>query len=141
MYMINKFKSLDPFLYSIGMGSELNRYPRLLKALGWTVVPVPLFFRVRRAGQFMRNLQLLKRDPFRRLAADVGAYSGPDPLTIYAYQAINEKRPIRAGYDRVPLYGGWTDEVWNVARRDISFSIEHTSAVLNALFPVNCERL
>jgi hypothetical protein len=142
LFMMKELQRCNPFLYSIGMGSELNRYPRLLKALGWTVVAVPLFFRVRRAGQFMRNLQLLRRDPFRRLAADVGAYSGLGPLMIYAYQAINEKRPIpSADYDRVPLFGGWADEVWNVARREISFSIEHTSAVLNALFPVNCERL
>ncbi len=142
LLMMKELQRCNPFLYSVGMGSESNRYPRLLKALGWTVVAVPLFFRVRRAGQFMRNLQLLRRDSFRRLAADVGAYSGLGPIMIHAYQAISEKRPIpAASYDRVPLFGGWADEVWNAASRETSFSIERTSEVLNALFPVHCERL
>jgi hypothetical protein len=142
LFMMKELERHNPFLYSIGMGSELNRYPRLLKALGWTVATVPLFFRVRRASQFIRNLQLLRRNSFRRLASDVSAYSGLGPLMIYAYQAINAKRAIpAASYDRVHRFDGWADEIWDVARREISFSIEHTSTVLNVLFPVKCERL
>jgi hypothetical protein len=142
LFMMKELQRRSPFLYSIGMGGELNRYPQLLKALGWTLVPVPLFFRVRRAGQFMRNLRLLRRNSFWQMASDVGSYSGLGPLIIHAYQVANEKRPIpEAKYDRLPLFGGWADEVWDVAKREISFSIERTSAVLNAIFPPNCERL
>jgi hypothetical protein len=142
IFLIRELLSRNPFIYSVGMGSEQMPYPRLLRALGWQVVPVGFFFRVRRAGRFIHNLQILRRDPLRRLVADVAAFSGLGALFLHGYQAIKFRRANTVvKYDRVKQFGEWADVVWEAAKEGISFSIEHSAAVLNALLPVELQRV
>ncbi len=142
LFMLRELLKRNPLIYSIGMGSETKPYPRLLKALGWNLTAVPFFFHVLRAKRFIRNLQLLRRDPLCRLVADVSAECGLGPSIIHAWQALRVKRPTPASnYDSVERFGEWADEVWKSARQGISFSIERKAEVLNELFPATLERL
>jgi hypothetical protein len=142
IFLIRELLRRNPFIYSVGMGSEQMPYPRLLRALGWQVVSVSFFFRVRRAGRFMHNLQILRRDSLRRLVADFAAFSGLGAMVLHGYQAIKSNRAIPVvSYDRVKQFGEWADAVWEAAKEGVSFSIEHSAAVLNALLPVELEGL
>jgi hypothetical protein len=142
LFMMKELLKRNPLIYSVGMGSETMPYPRLLKALRWDVSPVPFFFRVRRAPKFLRNLQLLRRHRLERSLADLGAYTGLGSFLIHACQTLKSSIPAAvANYDRVGQFDDWVDQVWEKAKKELSFSIESTSGVLNALLPIADDRL
>jgi hypothetical protein len=142
LFLMKELLKRNPLIYSVGMGSETMPYPRLLKALRWDVSPVPFFFRVRRAPKFLQNLQSLRRHHLKRALADIGAYTGIGSFLIHAYQTLKSNMPEAvATYDRLDQFDDWVDQVWEKAKKELSFSIESTAGVLNALLPIADDRL
>ncbi len=84
-----------PYAYVVGMGSAENPLPRLLKASGWTVRPVPFFFRILRAARCLKQLKPLQRKPALKFAAMVGAYTGTGALAL---SVVQRPRNSTSGY-------------------------------------------
>ena len=127
-WMMRELLRRHPLAYCVGMGNEQMPFPRLLRALGWRVEPVPFYFRVLAGRQFLANMQPLRRHPrFGPLAA-IGGFTPllPD-LAIalaHAWRTAERERPAS------PPPALWTD-----IRTRYAFAMERSPAVLDALYP------
>ncbi|MGH9468907.1 MAG: hypothetical protein ACRD1N_01030, partial [Terriglobia bacterium] len=66
----------QPLLYCLGMDGYDKPLPQMLRLLGWRDYLVPFFFRVVRPSVFLRQLEMARHGAWRRLLADVAAWSG-----------------------------------------------------------------
>lgn len=130
--------------FIVGMGNARNPLPRLLKAGGWSVEPIPFFFRVCRPNRFLSELRLLKDDPKRRILAKVAKKTGGGWLGIRLLQS----RGVLAGlssrsYRIQPTndWGPWADVLWKPFRNNCSFGVLRDRETLNELYPVSDGRL
>src|ERR1051326_8179837 len=63
-------------LFAMGMGGMDRPLPRMLRALGWSILETPFYFLVLNGKQFLRNAGPLRGRAGRRIASDVLAFSG-----------------------------------------------------------------
>lgn len=132
-----------PLLYCLGMGSLENPLPMMLKAMGWTRVLVPFLFRVTRGKGFLRNINVLRTNASRRLAADVLAYSGLGGLALRPmHAALTRPSLARFTYvaDEVPGFDTWADAIWDEARPAYTLVANRTAAELELLYPREKEK-
>ncbi|MHB8900423.1 MAG: hypothetical protein ACYC6Y_16855, partial [Thermoguttaceae bacterium] len=73
LQLVTSALARQPLLFALGMGGYSQPLPQLLKAMRWSVGPVPFLFRVVRPGPFLKNIQALRGSRARRLACDVAA--------------------------------------------------------------------
>jgi hypothetical protein len=130
--------------FIVGMGDAKNPLPRLLKAGGWSVEPVPFFFRVCRPNRFLSELRLLQDDPRRRILAKVAVATGGGWLVIRALQspgvlarAASRSYRIR----QVTEWGPWADVLWERFRNSCSFAVLRDRQTLAELYPDSDGRL
>jgi hypothetical protein len=76
MQIVKTIQQRSPYAFSVGMGGEENPYPRLLKAAGWSIQPVPFFFWALRANRVLRELQMLRTSPMRRFLSSLATTTG-----------------------------------------------------------------
>lgn len=143
LWFLNELESLNPLIYSVGMGSPSQPYPRLVKALRWYLAEVPFFFRICRATRFFREIRALRTSAARRIGLDIAALSGLAAVGIHALHAWKTKRPAGepVNIESCRSFGGWADEIWQAAKMEHSFCGVRTQATLNCLYPVRLERL
>lgn len=129
--------------FIVGMGDAGNSLPRLLKAGGWSVEPIPFFFRVCRPSRFLSELRLLKADPKRRILAKVAAATGAGWLGIRTLQF----RGIAAGVaarkyriQHVADWDSWADVLWERFRNTCSFGVLRDHQTLTELYPTSDSR-
>ena len=130
--------------FIVGMGDAKNPLPRLLRAGGWSVEPVPFFFRVCRPNRFLSELRLLKDDPKRRVLAKVAVATGAGWLGMQALQsrgilvrAASRSCCIRPAAE----WGLWADVLWERFRNNCSFGVVRDRRTLTELYPVSDGRL
>jgi len=122
-----------PYAYVVGMGSLDNPLPRLLKASGWSVRPVPFAFHVLRPARCLTQLGPLQRTPLLRFAARAGAHSGAGALALLVAQ---RGRGSAAGYRAEPLEASSVadaandDAVWAAVESRLSFGVVRDSSTL-----------
>jgi hypothetical protein len=129
-----------PYLFALGMGGETYPFPRLLKSAGWTVFPVPFLFRVVRAPRFLRELQLLRASPARRMLAGFAAASGLGKIGISALQFRSATAALSARglkVEPVTAWDGWADELWEQCRGECSFAVRRDLRTVRALYPLD----
>jgi hypothetical protein len=127
-WLIREMVRLHPFTYSIGMGGVEMPYPRLLKALGWRVEPVPFYFRVLGGRKFLANMQPLRKHPKLGWLAVAG---GAMPLLPdWAFAAIHASRRKSA-----PVAVSTEAPDWIRIRSRYGFAMDRTPEVLDALYP------
>jgi hypothetical protein len=129
-----------PYLFALGMGGEGRPFPRLLKSAGWTVFPVPFLFRVVRASRFLRELQLLRASPAKRMLAGFAAASGLGKIGISALQFRSATAAFSGrglNVERVAAWGGWADELWEQCRGECSFAVRRDLRTVRALYPLD----
>ena len=135
-----------PYAYVVGMGSAENPLPRLLKASGWTVRPVPFCFRILRAARCLRQLKPLQRKPALNIAALVGAATGTGALALWIVQrfrtSANGYRAERVvASDRAnELLQHADDTLWSTIEQRISFGVVRDSSTLAAYLWPQVER-
>ena len=100
----------QPLLYALGMGGFHQPLPRMLKALGWNLRAVPFLFKVNRAGRFLRNIQVLRTSPARRVAMDLAADSGLGGLGLWLLQ--RRLRGSSAG-EVMGSFTPWAEAIWS----------------------------
>jgi hypothetical protein len=128
----------NPLLYALGMGGIETPLPRMLKAMGWTTLLVPFFFRVVHARQFLRNIRVLRTTPMRRTTLDVAAATG---LGALAFRAMHGARTVarinNVTAATVPRFDAWADAIWERAHGAYSLIALRDSIELNALYAEN----
>lgn len=144
MLLVKFMQQQGPHLFIVGMGDERNPLPRLLKAASWTVQSMPFFYFVCRPNRFLSELQLLQRDPTRRLAATLAASTGTGWLAIRAIHAHGIAARIATGghaIESVPAWDSWADALWQKFRESCSFGVLRDRKTLDELYPTSDPRL
>ena len=129
-WLVRELVRRHPFSYSVGMGGEHMPYPRLLRALGWRVEPVPFYFRVLAGRQFLANIQPLRRHPkLGRLAAIGGAIP---LLPDAAFALLHSWRTRDSAHGITPRQKA---PEWTGLRPRYGFAMDRTAVILDALYP------
>lgn len=130
----------SPLLYCLGMGGTHNALPQLLKAMGWTLTPVPFFFKVVNARAFLSNLTYASRYPGGRIATRVLAHSGLGWLGNAVVNAT-VARSYAANADlecaEIASFGPEADVIWSAGRPACSFAAMRDRHSLNRLYPAS----
>ncbi|MBV8808847.1 MAG: hypothetical protein JO033_09240 [Acidobacteriaceae bacterium] len=120
-------------VFIVGMGSAENPLPRLLKAAGWSIRPVPFLFRVRRAGAFFRQLPTLHSSRIKSIGAHTAAYTGVGSLALHFMQ--RRRCSLNASVRQVREWGAWVDEIWERFEPRCSFAVKRDLRTVQELYP------
>jgi len=107
LQMLKFVYSRSPYAYAVGMGSAENSFPRLLRAAGWSVTPVPFVFSVIDPRRFLKEIgplrsgswltQIQPRSAIRSSGRPPGPKepmpSGSDVATRSAFRRCATSRP------------------------------------------------
>jgi hypothetical protein len=131
----------SPYAYAVGMGNAENSFPRLLRAAGWSVSPVPFAFAVIDPRRFLKEIGPLRSGKLRWLARGIAA-SGLGSALLEAWH-LAHRDPTAQRYSLEPATS-WpegTDAVWERCRDEVSFSVLRDESTLAALYPSREPRL
>ena len=141
LQMLKFVTSRSPYAYAVGMGNEKNPLPRLLKAAGWWLSPVPFEFAVICAPRFLREIGPL-RSGRRRWLARAAAASGLASVALQAWRVAHADPPLqRYSLELAASWPNGTDAVWERCRAELSFSLLRDDRTLADLYPDTQARL
>ncbi len=132
-----------PNLFGLGMGGLDNPLPRVLEKLGAKLRPVPFFYRVLNASNFLRSFRSLHVTPARSTAMDLVAALklGSIPLAaVNAWQARRRPSVAHLSAEVVSSFGEWADVLWRRTSPEHSFACFRAAGESNDRFPVSDER-
>jgi hypothetical protein len=121
-----------PYVYAVGMGSESNPLPRMLKAMGWHVRAIPFYFRMLRVGRCLAEVAAFRSTRARRLAATALRVSGLGWLGTRWLQRFRGSRQILT-IDEIHSWTADLDPVWSAFRERCSFAIVRDNSTLPLL--------
>jgi hypothetical protein len=127
----------QPLLFAMGMGSVDRPLPRMLRALGWTILETPFYFLVLNGERFLRNIGPLRRRPERRVVADILAISGLGGLALKAIQGARTRSRFDPRYRRQPIqeFSEWADRIWAESAAQYSLSAVREADCLRFIYP------
>lgn len=126
--MIRSALKRFPHSYVVGMGHADRPVARLLKAAGWTVRPVPFFFRILKSRRALTQLKPLQRKAPLRIASMLAAYTGGGAAAL---AVVQRKRPNAKGFSTSEIKADvHDDEAWTAVEERISFGIVRNSETL-----------
>jgi hypothetical protein len=140
--MLRSALAAQPLLFALGMGGAERPLPRMLRAMGWRLQPVPFYFKVLNAGRFLREIRPLWKTRGRRLAAEAARATGAGWLAIRTAQRLAALRGTKFSGDVEVFRGfsGWADELWERAHQRYTMIAVRDSRVLNLLYPASNDR-
>ncbi len=132
----------QPLLFALGMGGYSQALPRMLKAMRWSMGPVPFLFRVVRPAAFLRNIAALRTSKTRRIACNLAAGTG---LGWLAWQLASLGHPSHhtdksVAWEEVDEFGPWVDEIWETGQAETTLAAVRNAAVVRALYPRGDDR-
>ena len=128
----------EPRPMSLGIGSLQEAYARLLEGLGWRYARVPFVFHPVRPREMLRRLPIVKTRRWVRAAAGAAALVGLDRAIGPLLEVARRRRRHllrECVVQREPCFGGWADEVYQVARGDYGAAVARDAASLNVRYP------
>ena len=127
----------QPLLFAMGMGGMDRPLPRMLRAMGWTILETPFYFLVLNARRFLRNIGPLRGRRGRRVAADVLAFSGLGGLALKGIQRARTRIRFDGGYVQHPIqdFSEWADRIWQASVEQYSVSAVRTADYLRFIYP------
>lgn len=141
LQMLKFVTGRSPYAYAVGMGNEENPFPRLLKAAGWCLSPVPFEFAVIRAPRFLSEIGPLRSGNRRWLARALAA-SGLASVALKAWRLAHADPPLqRYSLQLAASWPSGTDAVWESCRAVLSFSLLRDQRTLADLYPDTQARL
>jgi hypothetical protein len=135
MQMVKFMQKQADAVFMVGMGGADRPLPKLLIASGWSVRPVPFLFRVHRAGKFLRELQMLRTSPTKRIAAQLASFTGLGAIGLAVKQAPKVKP--QGSVRQVDAWGNWADEIWMRCREQCAFAVQRDRRTLESLYPLS----
>ncbi|MGB9196728.1 MAG: hypothetical protein WCB53_07345 [Terriglobales bacterium] len=128
----------QPFLYALGMGGSETPIAKMLKALGFSLTPIPFYFRVVHPAKFLREMQALREKSWRAIAMDIAAVTGTGWLAIKSLQAMKAFRGAsNVAVEEIAEFSDWADELWNQAKENVSAATVRDTRTLRLLHPAN----
>jgi len=124
----------QPLLFAMGMGGMNRPLPRMLQALGWTILETPFYFLVLNPRSFLRNIGPLRSTAARRMAADALAFTGLGSVALHVAQAM-ARRGRHDDAQPIQEFGDWTDDIWRKTAPEYSFSAVRTADYLRFIYP------
>ena len=129
----------QPRLFALGLGGHETPLARMLKALRWTGVTVPMLARLVRPGRVLRQAPAIRQTPFRRAAANLLGWSGLASLGLWLRDVVSGARAARrqTSYSAVECasFGPWADALWQRVRDRYGFLAARDSVTVEALMP------
>jgi hypothetical protein len=134
--LIRSAEKAEPLLYALGMGGLDRPLPRMLQAMGWSIIPVPFYFHVVHAARFLRAIRVIRKTRLRAFLMDVAAWTGAGWLLIRNRQK-RRAQPAPKGIhaEEAEDFGPWADEVWTTAQPDYSMTAVRDAGALQQLYP------
>jgi len=133
----------QPLLYALGMGGMERPIAKMLKALSFSLTPIPFYFRVVRPVRFFREMQALRSEPWRAALMNIAAATGAGWLAIKSAQGAaslksGSSSPATDSTTEVDVeFSDWADELWNQAKESVSFATVRDASTLRLLYPTN----
>jgi hypothetical protein len=111
----------------------------MLKALGFSLTPIPFYFRVVRPARFLRQIQALREIRWRSMLMDIAAASGTGWLAINAAQKLRSMNGGVSDFvvEELGEFPDWTDEIWDRAKETVSFATVRDAKTLRLLYPAS----
>ena len=128
-----------PYVYFVGMGSEDNPLPRLLKAMGFRVRAVPFFFRMIKPARCLRQLRPFRNSAWKRLLSNTAALSGIASLgAAVVHRMSGSASGAVSGYEmeEVSEWGPWADDVWDGFAKGITFGVMRDAKAQGFFYPL-----
>ncbi len=129
----------QPRLFALGLGGHGTPLARMLKALRWTGVSIPMLARLVRPRRVLLRATALRGARTRRIAANVLAWSGLGPLLALGWDAVSGARWRRSTGDysgeRCESVADWGDKIWLQSRDRYPFIAARDSQTVEALLP------
>jgi hypothetical protein len=114
----------------------------MLKALGWSIEPVPFYFKVNRPARFLREMRSFRSTRVRRLMTDIAAATGLGSLALTTLQTARSKRGrSNSRAEVVQSFSSWADDLWNDCKGRYGMIALRDSQALNILYPLGSERV
>lgn len=126
----------QPFLYALGMGGSDRPISKMLKMLGFSLTPIPFYFRVVHPYKFLLEMQALRQARGRAILMNIAAVTGAGWLAIKAAQAASMLRG-RAGdfiVEEIPEFSDWADELWTQVSSAVSMATARDAKTLRLLY-------
>ncbi len=140
MLMLRSVLEQYPLLFGVGMGGggPDQPLPRIYESMGWRVRKIPFFFRVNRAGRFLREIRALRGSRLRRIAAQAAAATGTGAAALGALHLVRSAGSLRSPrlrIEEIRHWQDWADDIWEQAHRGFSFIGVRNRANLERLYP------
>ncbi len=136
--MVRHALSVNPLLYTVGMGGINRPLPRMLKSLGFSQNLVPFVLRVNRPARFFSQAAHLRSSQLRRILLELVRLSGAGALGILGWQfmraAFNYDRSVT--FVPTDTLDDIADEIWLNSRDQYPLLAVRDSAMLRALYPL-----
>jgi hypothetical protein len=132
----------QPLLYALGMGGYERPLPKMLKALGFGLTPIPFYFRVAHPVKFLLEMQALRQARWRAILMSIAAATGTGWLAIKSAQgaAMLRGRPGDFVAEEVSEFSEWADDLWNLAKETVSLAAVRDANTLRLLYPTHLDR-
>jgi hypothetical protein len=125
----------EPLLYALGMGGPAQPLPRMLQAMGWSLSPVPFYFRVVHPARFLRKIRAARESRWRAALMDLAAFTGTGWIGIHAVQRSRTRMMGSVAFKEVADFGAWADETWEACHRAYGTSAVRNSESVRQLYP------
>ena len=127
----------QPLLFAMGMGGRDRPLPRMLAALGWSILDTPFYFKILNSRRFIQNAGPLRSSPGQRFISDVLAFSGLGSLMVKTVQRIRTRIGFESHLSAQPLpeFSAWADCVWRESAPQYSWSAVRTADYLRFIYP------
>ncbi|MBD3216933.1 MAG: hypothetical protein GF310_01560 [candidate division Zixibacteria bacterium] len=141
--LIEELAMREPMLLVSGIRRKGYFGPELFHEIGWPVLEIPFYFKIRNAFGFLRNISYLRDNIFKKTGLDLAALSGLGWLGLKILNLFKYRKTLRtedSNSEMVDAFGQWADDLWEVSRNGYIMSAVRDSNLLNTLYPSSDER-
>jgi hypothetical protein len=125
----------QPLLYGLGMGGMQERLPKLLRAMRWTMVKIPFYFRVLNAERFLDNINFLRQQRSQRWLLELLRHTNLGWAVIRSAQFRTNTADHSTRIDTISEFGCWADSLWEQCADKYSLIAVRDSRTLNTRYP------
>jgi amino acid adenylation domain-containing protein/FkbM family methyltransferase len=123
----------QPLQYGSAMRDPV---PSILTGLGWKICQVPLYFKVQRPRNFLKEMGALRRAPIQKMMMKIAGETRIAGLGLKMLQSFRSIRSIRSV--QTEIVGGfsrWADDLWDICKDRYAMIGLRDQKTLNLLYP------
>ncbi len=135
--LMKKALACQPFLMTVGVGTQEVEAFRFLVKFGWRWRPAPFFFYPVHASRTLLGMRYFKERPKLRYAALLGAYSGAGAALSLLLSASRRLASAASNCEisEESAFDDWADRVFADSLSEYGAAIRSDAATLNIVYP------